>query len=303
MEDDQVYFNSEAACNPHAAQEAAMGFAYETKAITGAGWAEDQGLRGEMEDGHVVVDQFGGRQTSALFAVYDGHGGRQVVDFVTKELHESILRELRKTVSVPDAMVQAFTITDNEMIRRNITSSGCTACVCLLQDERHARVIYTAHLGDSRAVMSRGGAATRLTSMTDHKASDPLEGMRVVQAGGHIINDRVNGMLAMTRALGDHILKMPVLPNDVVSNVPDVTSTDLTAQDTFVINACDGLWDVVSDQQAIELVNQSLRELEPFRRQLQHEGRAVSEILSRMLVEEALARGSNDNVSCVVIFL
>jgi serine/threonine protein phosphatase PrpC len=281
-----------------------MGYAYETRAVKGVGWAEDQGVRNEMEDGFVFVDQFGGRPTSAFFAVYDGHGGRQVVDFVTRELHESILREVRKTVSVPDAMVQAFANTDNEMVyRRNITSSGCTACCCLLQEERHARVIYTAHLGDSRAVLARGGTATRLTSATDHKATDPLEGKRVIEAGGQIINDRVNGMLAMTRALGDHILKMPQLPNDVVSHIPDITSTDLNAQDSFVIVACDGLFDVVSDQEAVDLVIDSLRELEPWKEQLHREGRSLPQILARMLVEEALAHGSTDNVSCVVIFL
>merc|ERR1719223_1642538 len=164
-------------------------------------------------------------------------------------------------------------------------SSGCTACVCLLQEERNSRVIYPAHLGDSRTVMARGGNATRMTSMTDHKATDPLEAKRVIEAGGHIINDRVNGMLAMTRALGDHLLKMPILPNDVVSNVPDITSTDLTAQDTFVILACDGVWDVISDQQAVELVVESMRELTPIARQLQAEGRSMAEILARMLVE------------------
>eukprot|EP00913_Durusdinium_trenchii_P017174 g16151.t1 len=67
--------------------------------------------------------------------------------------------------------------------------------------------------------------------MTDHKATDPLEAKRVIEAGGQIINDRVNGMLAMTRALGDHMLKMPMLANDVVSNVPDITSTDVTKQE------------------------------------------------------------------------
>mmetsp|Transcript_50747 Transcript_50747/g.104414 ORF Transcript_50747/g.104414 Transcript_50747/m.104414 type:complete len:281 (+) Transcript_50747:78-920(+) len=280
-----------------------MGFARNCVAVQAAGWAEDQGRRPEMEDGFVFVDQFGGRKTSAFFAVYDGHGGRQVVDFVTRELHENVLRELRKTSSVPDALLQAFQQTDGEMVRRNIMSSGCTACCCLLQEERHARVIYTAHLGDSRAVMARGGGATRLTSMTDHKATDPLEAKRVIEAGGQIINDRVNGMLAMTRALGDHLLKMPILPNDVVSNVPDITSTDLSSQDTFVILACDGVWDVMNDQQAVELVNESLQELRPILPQLQAEGRSMAEILSRMLVEEALARGSNDNISCVVIFL
>merc|ERR1719163_1254254 len=214
-----------------------MGFARGCVAVNAAGWAEDRGRRPEMEDGFVFVDRFGGRPSSAFFAVYDGHGGRQVVDYVTRELHENVLRELRKTVSVPDALLQAFQQTDDDMVRANIMSSGCTACCCLLQEERHARVIYTAHLGDSRAVMARRGQATRLTSMTDHKATDPLEGKRVIEAGGHIINDRVNGMLAMTRALGDHLLKMPTLPNDVVSNVPDVTSTDVTQQDSFVIIA------------------------------------------------------------------
>jgi len=255
-----------------------------------------------MEDGFVFVDQFGGRERSAFFAVYDGHGGRQVVDFVTRELHENLLRELRKTDSPADALLQAFRATDDDMLRRNITSSGCTACCCLLQ-EINGRVIYTAHLGDSRAVLARSGMATRMTSMTDHKATDLLEAKRVIEAGGHIINDRVNGMLAMTRALGDHVLKMPMLPNDVVSNVPDITSTDLTKQDSFIILACDGIWDVMNDQQAVQLVMECMQELTPVARQLESEGRSLAEILARMLVEEALARGSNDNISCLVIFL
>mmetsp|Transcript_103057 Transcript_103057/g.204586 ORF Transcript_103057/g.204586 Transcript_103057/m.204586 type:complete len:281 (-) Transcript_103057:65-907(-) len=280
-----------------------MGFARNPVAVHAVGWAEDQGRRPEMEDGFVFVDQFGGRPTSAFFAVYDGHGGRQVVDFVTAELHQNVLRELRRTDSVPDGLLQAFQATDNEMVRRNIMQSGCTACCCLLREEGNSRVIYTAHLGDSRAVMCRRGRATRLTSMTDHKATDPLEGKRVIEAGGFIVNDRVNGMLAMTRALGDHLLKMPILPNDVVSNVPDITSTDLSPQDTFVILACDGVWDVISDQQAVELVVESMRELTPIARQLQAEGRSMAEILARMLVEEALANGSNDNISCIVIFI
>lgn len=280
-----------------------MGFARNPVAVHAAGWADDQGRRNEMEDGFVFVDMFGGRPTSAFFAVYDGHGGRPVVDFITKQLHHSVLKELRKTNSVPDALLQAFQSTDDEMVQRNILNSGCTACCCLLREEGNTRVIYTAHLGDSRAVMSRGGSATRLTSMSDHKATDPLECKRVIEAGGQIFNDRVNGMLAMTRAFGDHLLKMPILPNNVVSNVPDITSTDLAWQDNFVILACDGLWDVMNDQQAVELVSESMRELTPIARQLEAEGRSMAEILARMLVEEALARGSNDNISCVIIFL
>lgn len=121
----------------------------------------------------MFVDKFGGNPSSAYFAVYDGHGGRQVVDFVTQELHKNVASQLRRTRSVPDALVAAFQETDVDMCRKNIMTSGCTACVCVLREERHARVIYTAHLGDSRAIMSRGGTAVRLTSMTDHKAFLP----------------------------------------------------------------------------------------------------------------------------------
>ena len=70
-----------------------------------------------------------------------------------------------------------------------------------------------------------------------------------------------------------------------------------------MIVACDGLWDVVSDQQAVELVNECLQELQPAAWQLDSEGRSQAEVLALMLIEEALARGSCDNVSCIVIFL
>merc|ERR1712037_754331 len=90
---------------------------------------------------------------------------------------------------------------------------------------------------------------------------DPAEAKRVIEAGGSIFNERVNGMLAISRAFGDHQLKAPALPNDVVSNVPDITSTELSDQDMFVIVACDGLWDVVEDQESVNLVLEGIREL------------------------------------------
>ena len=71
----------------------------------------------------------------------------------------------------------------------------------------------------ARAVLCRrGGVAVRLTSLSDHKATDPVEARRVVEAGGMIFNERVNGVLAITRAFGDHQLKTPALPTDVVSS-------------------------------------------------------------------------------------
>lgn len=260
-----------------------------------------------MEDGFVFVDCFGGRRHSAYFAIYDGHGGRQCVDYVTQNLHENLLSELAKSPNVvPDALIRAFAATDRGMLSSGINTSGCTACCCLLQEEKASRTIYTAHLGDARAVICRGGLAVRLTSMSDHKATDPAEARRVIEAGGTIFNERVNGMLAISRAFGDHQLKMPALRNDVVSNEPDITSTELTDQDMFVIVACDGLWDVVDDQESVNLVLEGIRELMQLAPNIGQEGhqqrRSMAEILSRMLIEEALARGTSDNVSCLMLF-
>lgn len=260
-----------------------------------------------MEDGFVFVDCFGGKKNSAYFAIYDGHGGRQCVDYVTQMLHDNLLQELLKVPNnVPDAFIRAFNTTDRNMQASGINVSGCTACCCLLQEEKSSRAIYTAHLGDARAVICRGGLAVRLTSMSDHKATDPTEAKRVIEAGGTIFNERVNGMLAISRAFGDHQLKAPALPNDVVSNVPDITSTELTDQDMFVIVACDGLWDVVEDQESVNLVLEGIRELMALlpntgQDNLTHR-RSMAEVLARMLVEEALARGTSDNVTCLMIF-
>merc|ERR1712151_943902 len=129
---------------------------------------------------------------------------------------------------------------------------------------------------------------------------------RVIEAGGSIFNDRVNGMLAIARALGDHQLKVPALHTDVVSNVPDITSTEVTEQDMFVIVACDGLWDVMDDQESVNLVLEGIRELMVIlpsagQDNLTHR-RSMAEILARMLVEEALARGPSDNVTSLMIF-
>jgi len=284
-----------------------MGFADTCRSAICVGWAEDIGRREEMEDGFVFVDCFGGKKNSAYFAIYDGHGGRQCVDYVTQTLHDNLLQELQKaSQTVPDAFIRAFNTTDRNMQASGMNTSGCTACCCLLQEEKASRAIYTAHLGDARAVICRGGLAVRLTSMSDHKATDPTEAKRVIEAGGTIFNERVNGMLAISRAFGDHQLKAPALPNDVVSNVPDITSTELTDQDMFVIVACDGLWDVVEDQESVNLVLEGIRELMALlpntgQDNLTHR-RSMAEVLARMLVEEALARGTSDNVTCLMIF-
>ena len=100
------------------------------------------------------------------------------------------------------------------------------------------RVLYTANVGDARIVLCRNGKALRLSY--DHKGSDDNEGKRIASAGGLILNNRVNGVLAVTRALGDAYMK------DLVTGHPYTTETVIQPDiDEFLILACDGVSDSV----------------------------------------------------------
>jgi len=104
----------------------------------------------------------------------------------------------------------------------------------LRESATRQRVLYTANVGDARIVLCRNGRALRLSY--DHKGSDENEGRRVANAGGLILNNRVNGVLAVTRALGDAYMK------DLVTGHPYTTETVVQPdQDEFLILACDGV--------------------------------------------------------------
>jgi len=140
------------------------------------------------------------------------------------------------------------------------------------------RVLYTANVGDARIVLCRQGKALRLSY--DHKGSDENEGKRIANAGGLILNNRVNGVLAVTRALGDTYMK------DLVTGHPYTTETVIQPDlDEFAIIACDGLWDVCTDQEAVDLV-----------RNVQEPSAAA-----KLLVDHALSRFSTDNLSCMIV--
>lgn len=247
-----------------------------------------------MEDSHRVVERFGGNSRQAYFAVYDGHGGRGVVDYIERRLEENLLAELSRNGgvggerSVADCMTCAYLLTDIETSKRGLMVSGSTSVSCLLMPSGFdsGRVLYTANVGDSRAVLCRGGRATRLSY--DHKASDVAEQKRIEAAGGFVLRRRVLGILSVSRAFGDHALKKFVPARPYISR----TFLDSTAE--FVIVACDGVWDVLRDQEAVDFVRSLI---DPMTSPSEWPDAALK------LVNEALRRGSTDNITAMVIYL
>jgi protein phosphatase PTC1 len=231
-----------------------------------------------FQDTHVIYVPFLGDPNSGFFAIYDGHGGKEAADIVSSELHTILEEEMRsgQNPTVQESFRKAYERMDSRL-KFDALYMGATAVTCLIRITEGRKFLYVANAGDARAVLCRGGQALRVTY--DHKASDAAEQERVQACGGWVSMNRVHGVLAVSRALGDHAMKQ------CVSCEPHFWEGELTDADSFVIIACDGLWDVCSDQEAVDLVR-----AEPD-----------AQIMSNRLMQSALDNGGKDNISVMVV--
>ena len=211
------------------------------------GLAHDMNIahRKTMEDAHVVKVPFMGDPTAGFFAVYDGHGGSEASEEVANQFHGLFEAEIRSKTppNYKECFEAAYSKMD-ENLKTIATDKGATSVTCLIRKEGVGMKLFIANAGDARAILSRNGRAVRLTQ--DHKPSDEKEKKRITDSGGFITNDRVNGILGVSRAFGDHLLKKWVV------STPFYVDTDLQEGDSMVIIACDGVWDVMQDQEVIE---------------------------------------------------
>jgi len=267
------------------------------KSVSEYGAFEDNNGK-SMEDGHYYCDDFTVGQEDGYFGVYDGHGGKMAVEIVVNSLHQYFSFALKNmesnnNKSVKDAFVTAFHMVDQELKERKCLYQGSTAVVCYIHKEKtssdsdgtgYRRVVSVGNVGDSRCVLNRRGKAFRMSY--DHKASDPIEEKRIVENDGRIINNRVNGSLGVARALGDHSLKDWVLAD------PYFSEFTLTEHDRFLVLASDGIFDVMSDQEVVDLLEEKGKSQ-----------KLSSAQMAELLVKTAKERGTKDNLTvCVLIF-
>ncbi|KAI8331570.1 phosphatase 2C-like domain-containing protein [Chlamydoabsidia padenii] len=247
------------------------------------GISEDRNkrCRRTMEDAHCYITNYNNVPRQGFFAIFDGHAGKETAEWCGHNFHRilaSCLNQFESTTPVPEILHKAFLQVDSQVNENDGKSSGCTAIVAYVQVKDKKRTLYTGNVGDARAVLSRQGIALRLSY--DHKGSDANEAKRIMELGGFMMNNRVNGVLAVTRSLGDSVMK------EFVVGDPYTTTTELVEdQDEFMILACDGLWDVCDDQVAVDLIK-DIKD---------------PQMASRTLLEHALANFSTDNLSVMVI--
>ncbi|GLI65386.1 hypothetical protein VaNZ11_008941 [Volvox africanus] len=147
----------------------------------------------------------------------------------------------------------------SESPEEELVQAGCTAVVAV----KFGSELYVANAGDSRGVLSRGGKAVALSE--DHKPAQEGERTRIIAAGGFLSEIggvcRVNGNLNLSRAIGDLKYKTNVdLPakDQIITAQPDIRKITLSPDDRFFILACDGVWDVMTNQDAVDFVGARL---------------------------------------------
>jgi protein phosphatase 1L len=251
--------------------------------VHGYGVVELKGRRPYMEDRHTVVPNINDNPNLTLYAVFDGHGGDAASQFCTDYMGAILAESQIDLVSKPQAaLAQAFKTLDQkflELAHMRKMDDGTTALVALA----HGKNITIANAGDSRALLVQFNGRVMPLSR-DHKPDRNDERDRIARLGGSVVHWgvwRVEGILAVSRAIGDRLLKDYVIPDPEFQ--PWVCSQD----DMFLVLATDGLWDVIDNQQVGKLLTDCKDAQEA----------------AEKLTEEAFQQGTMDNVTVLVVDL
>ncbi|CAH1958063.1 unnamed protein product [Acanthoscelides obtectus] len=218
-----------------------------------------QGWRVNMEDSHTHLLSLPDDADTAFFAVYDGHGGAKIADYAGRHLHKYVIKRPEyQEGNIAEAMKQGFLELDNHMRYEESLGnepSGTTAVTIIIKGNK----LYCANVGDSRAVASISGKSEELSE--DHKPSNSKEYNRIVAAGGWVDANRVNGSLALSRALGDYAFKRNQYKGpeeQMVIAYPDVVERTIDENWEFIVLACDGIWDVMSTREVVRYVRENI---------------------------------------------
>ncbi|CAK7338534.1 unnamed protein product [Dovyalis caffra] len=258
----------------------------------------DIGGRPYMEDTHICIGdlakKFGynllSEQAISFYGVFDGHGGKSAAHFVREHLPRVIVADADFPVKLEKVVTKSFIETDaafeNSCSLESGRSSGTTALTAMI----FGRSLLVANAGDCRAVLSRGGIAKEMSE--DHRPCCVKERSRIESLGGYIDDGYLNGLLGVTRALGDwHLegLKKKGDKSGPLSAEPELKLVTLTREDEFLIIGSDGIWDVYSNQNAVDFVRKRLQEHNDVKQ------------CCREMIGEALKRGAIDNLTVVIV--
>lgn len=247
------------------------------------------GRRDKNEDGHNIEinlnEENKNKNKINLFGIYDGHGGKNVSKYLEKIIPKIYLNKNNVVPFTKEFHIKIF----NELQKKILQNEagyycGSTCIICIFYKKNDNLYMNVLNLGDCRLVILYKDDKINVLT-TDHKPDEIKEKHRIEKMGGKIIKDdegtyRV-GDLAVSRAFGDGD-NMPY-----ISNIPDIYYKKITENTKYVVMACDGLWDVINNDE-LHLLLKKYKDNN-------------SQNLAISLVNEALKRKSCDNISVIVI--
>ena len=259
-----------------------------------------QGRRESNEDQHINILNINNKNQKIhpinFVGVFDGHGGKLVSKYLKENLPKYILKKSSTNIyQEKNHVVTKFfgKLYDKmqEKLKRDhpIASKRCGStalCGVHYLDRNNNPKLWMVNVGDSRAVLCNYQNNTVLLTK-DHKPNSVSERKRIEMLGGRIKFDGADWRikdLSLSRAFGD------TDTNPYVTHRPEITKVKLNKKDKFIIFACDGLWDVMSNNQAVKFVNKYVKN--------KYTGN-----IAKKLAEEAIKIGSYDNVTVSILFL
>eukprot|EP00927_Polykrikos_kofoidii_P053952 TRINITY_DN48464_c0_g1_i1.p1 TRINITY_DN48464_c0_g1~~TRINITY_DN48464_c0_g1_i1.p1 ORF type:complete len:1206 (+),score=208.96 TRINITY_DN48464_c0_g1_i1:125-3742(+) len=278
-----------------------------------------QGQRATMEDAVDAIADLDCEIPTEFYAVLDGHGGSEAVEFVKQrlpvlirehgsfgdrdkvgdvlsetfvrldeELLELVRRNDRTTLELPRE-VRPLTKTHSVLDIRDVPgaacrlSSGCVACIALLR----GKSIHVSNLGDCRAVVCCGGEAKALTE--DHRPDVEAEHQRLSKFGVEVSSDGyMHGQIGVSRAFGDWDWNKDQKCLGLLCT-PDVFDFEIGEETEFLLLACDGIFEKMSTKEVVQIVRRSLR--------MTGNPKEAAETL----IKHATKRNSSDNLSALVV--
>ncbi|RHY30035.1 hypothetical protein DYB32_004673 [Aphanomyces invadans] len=231
----------------------------------------------------------------SVFAVIDGHGGDLASEYVKThlvdildEVPELTVETLRHATATLETRFAEVATVANDF------SGACFVALVVVEDGRRTR--FVVNCGDCRvsALERRKKGREYMELSTDHKASCPLEKQRIAKAGGHVIMDRVAGVLAPSRSIGDLDMKMPGMEGWVIAD-PDINEAELCPDSLYVL-ATDGVWDVMSSRDVLCLADSTWMD-----NQVAEDGSVGCACSCEAIAQDSVARGSRDDITVIVV--
>ena len=228
-----------------------------------------------MEDCALSINNFNKESYRHLFCIFDGHGGNMTAKLCVKKYPE-IFRKclLESPFDYEMALKKSFYLMDKEIENTKSLEVGNTATVVFINN----RLLYCANVGDSSCAIF--GKTNEFISV-DHKCTNKKEMKRIEKEGGTILENRLGGILAVSRGLGDFDLKSKGL-----SCEPHIVKKLIDHNSNYCVLASDGVWDVLKLDEVAKIIQNN-----------------KIEDMAKNIVEAALDKGSEDNISCIVIEL